>query len=132
MEAYRDQYATLFRGGRGVTVIGISADSIEELQSWAQDASFPQLFASDPSGDSFRAFGVGVRDGGVTGHRMVAVVDPDGRVSFVASPFREIDPTAYEELAAAVAAVAPDLAEEEEGGDVPPEALQAMLFPGDC
>ena len=120
MEAYRDQYATLFRGGLGVTVIGISADPIEELQSWAQDAYFPQLFASDPAGDSFRAFGVGVRDSGVTGHRMVAVVDPEGRVSFVASPFREIDPTAYEELAAAVAAVAPDLPEQEEGGEASP------------
>jgi peroxiredoxin Q/BCP len=135
MEAYRDQYATIFRGGRGVTVIGISADPIEELASWARDADFPILFVSDTEADSFRAFGVGVRESGVTGHRMVAVLDPGGRVVHVASPFREIDPTAYEELGAAVAAVAPDLDVEEgdmDGALQLAEALQATMALGDC
>ena len=130
-----------------MAVIAISADPIEELASWAADSDFPQLFASDPEGGSFRAFGVGVRDSGVTGSRMVAVVDPDGVVSYTAAPFREIDPAAYEELAEAVQAVAPPL-EEAEGDDAAHAdggtdgltqesrdlelTLQALLGAGDC
>jgi peroxiredoxin Q/BCP len=135
MEAYRDQYATIFRGGRGVTVIAISRDPIDELASWARDADFPMLFASDPDGDSFRKLGVGVRESGSAGSRMVAVLDPEGRVAFTASPFREIDPTAYDELAAAVAAVAPELEQEEEVGRDGVDLallLQRTLSPGDC
>lgn len=134
MEAYRDQYATIFRGGRGVAVIAISRDPIDELASWAADADFPQLFASDPEGQTFRAFGVGVRESGGPGHRMVAVVSPEGVVSYIASPFREIDPSAYEELGAAVSAVAPALDEEgmDEARD-PGVGLRALLEPfGDC
>ena len=131
MEAYRDQYATIFRGGRGVTVIAISRDPIEELASWARDADFPMLFASDTQGESFRALGVGVRESGSAGSRMVAVIDPEGRVAFTASPFREIDPTAYEELAAAVAEVAPELEAEDEVGQDGAEPAAAAL-PGDC
>jgi peroxiredoxin len=106
----------MFRGGRGVTVIAISRDPIEELASWARDADFPQLFASDAEGVTFRSFGVGVRESGSPGSRMVAVIDPEGRVAYTVAPFREIDPTAYEELGAAVAEVAPPLDEEEDPG----------------
>ena len=35
MEAYRDQYATLFNNGRNVDVIGISVDPDTALASWA-------------------------------------------------------------------------------------------------
>ena len=41
------------------------------------------------------------------------VVDPEGRISYTVAPFREIDPTAYQELEAAIAAVAPALDEGE-------------------
>jgi peroxiredoxin len=50
MEAYRDQYATLFNNGRKVTVLGISVDADTTLASWARDEDFPVLFASDPGG----------------------------------------------------------------------------------
>ena len=50
MEAYRDQYATLFNNGRDVVVIGISVDPDTALASWAADADFPMLFASDSGG----------------------------------------------------------------------------------
>jgi len=130
MEAYRDQYATIFRGGRGITVIAISKDPIEELASWARDADFPMLFVSDTEAFTFEAFGAGVRESGSPGHRMVVVLDPEGRVAHVESPFREIDPLAYEELGAAVAAVAPDL-EVDEGGDTDfAEGLQLALSGG--
>ena len=135
MEAYRDQYATIFRGGRGVTVIAISRDPIEELASWARDADFPMLFASDPEGVSFRALGVGVRESGSAGSRMLAVLDPEGRVVFTATPFREIDPTAYEELAAAVGEVAPELDDDEEVGPDDVDlalVLRTASSHGDC
>ena len=41
MEAYRDQYATLFNNGRKVVVIGISVDPDTALASWARDEDFP-------------------------------------------------------------------------------------------
>ena len=64
MRAYRDQYASLFRVGRDVVLIGISNDSPEELQSWARDEDYPFLFASDGANDgaTYAAFGGGRRD----------------------------------------------------------------------
>lgn len=100
-------------------MVAISADPIETLHSWAAESHFPQLFVSDPTGDSFRKFGVGVRESGSPGSRMVAVIDPEGRVAHTMTPFREIDPTAYEELARAVEAVAPALEEPGAGPDGP-------------
>ena len=47
MEAYRDQYATLFNKGSKVVVIGISTDADTTLANWAHDSGFPNLFASD-------------------------------------------------------------------------------------
>jgi peroxiredoxin Q/BCP len=112
MEAYRDQYASVFRGGRGVSIFAISPDAPEALASWAADADFPVLFGSDVGGEAAEAFGVGRRGNGMPQSRAVVVVDPEGRVSWATSVFREIDPTAYEELAAAVADVALPLAED--------------------
>jgi peroxiredoxin Q/BCP len=109
MEAYRDQYASVFRGGVGVTVIGLSNDPVEELASWAADSDFPVLFGSDANSDAAEAYGIGKRDNGMPASRAVVVIGPDGRVAWATTRFREIDPTAYEELAAAVAEVAPPL-----------------------
>ena len=50
MEAYRDQYATIFNNGRGIVLVGISADADTTLAAWARESSFPMLFASDTSG----------------------------------------------------------------------------------
>ena len=117
MEAYRDQYASVFRGGRGVTIFAVSNDPAEALASWAKDADFPVLFGSDGDGTAAEAFGVGTRANGMVGSRAVVVVDPEGRVAWATSRFREIDPTAYEELAAAVAEVAPSMEAEDEDDD---------------
>ena len=114
MEAYRDQYASVFRGGRGVTVLAVSTDSPEEWASWAADSDFPVLFGSDDDSSAAVAYGVGTRDNGMPASRAVVVVDPQGRVSWATSRFREIDPTAYDEVAAAVAAVAPPLEADED------------------
>ena len=50
MEAYRDQYATIFNNGRDVVLIGISTDADTTQASWAREKDFPQLFASDVGG----------------------------------------------------------------------------------
>ena len=101
MDAYRDQYATLFKNGRGVVLIAISADPDTALASWARDSEFPFLFASDSSLAVARQYGALASHPGLT-NRNLLVVGPDGRISYRAIPFREIDPTAYKALGAAV------------------------------
>lgn len=101
MHAYRDQYAQTFNLGQDVVLIAISADSIEELASWARDDQFPFLMASDADLRVARAYGALAGRGDLT-NRNLFVVGPDGRIAYRAVPFREIDPTAYEELAAAI------------------------------
>lgn len=110
MRAYRDQYASLFRGGRDVVLIGISNDSPEELGSWLRDEDFPFVFASDAANDgaTYVAFGGGLRDNNMVDSRTVIVVGPDGRIAGVIPQFRQVDPQAYEELGAMIDAVTPD------------------------
>jgi peroxiredoxin len=102
MQAYRDQYARIFNGGEGVTLIGISTDPAEELASWAEDEDFPFLFGSDPESAAYAAFGGSPRDNGMVGSRAVIVVDPEGRIAEVMPQFNAVDPTAYDALAEAV------------------------------
>ena len=99
MHAYRDQYAKLFHGGRNVVLVAISADAPDELGSWARDDEFPFLMASDTGS-------VVARQYGAYGHRTVLVVGPDGKIAWRAASFREIDPTAYVELAGAIDRIA--------------------------
>jgi peroxiredoxin len=93
-----------------VVVVGISNDSPEELRSWAKDADFPFLFASDGAnqGRTYAAFGGGLRANDMVDSRAVIVVGPDGRIAGVIPQFRQTDPTAYEELAAIVDRVTPE------------------------
>ena len=56
-ERVRDQYATLFKDGRGVVLIAISADPDTALASWARDSEFPFLFASDSALAVARQYG---------------------------------------------------------------------------
>jgi peroxiredoxin len=109
MHAYRDQYASLFRGGRDIVLIGISTDTPEALQSWAEDDEFPFVFASDPDSDVGRQFGAfrQMRDGGLIDNRTLFVIDPEGRIAWRAVPFREVDPTAYVELGDALDRISP-------------------------
>lgn len=115
MRAYRDQYAELFNEGRNVVLLGVSNDSPEELASWLKDEDFPFLFGSDAENDgaSYAAFGGGLRDNGMVDSRAVIVVGPDGRVAKVIPRFNQVDPAAYEELAAVIDEVTP--ASEDEG-----------------
>ena len=105
MEAYRDQYATIFRNGRGVVVLGVSVDPDTALVSWAHDESFPMLFASDPGGV------VGERYGSYDAKnalddRSLYVIGPDGRIAYRAKPFRQLAADSYTQLGDAVAKAA--------------------------
>ena len=101
MHAYRDQYAQTFNSGQDVVLIAISADPIQALYEWARDDQFQFLMASDSALEVGRAYGALSPRGSVT-NRNLFVVGPDGRIAWRAVPFREIDPTAYEELAEAI------------------------------
>lgn len=101
MEAYRDQYATLFNGGKNVVVIGISADADTTLASWARQSDFPMLFASDIGNEAGRRYG-SVDVARKLDTRNLFVVAPDGRIAHVMLSFKVLSPDAYTELAAAV------------------------------
>ena len=101
MEAYRDQYATLFRNGQDVVLAAVSADADTTLASWAREKSFPQLFASDSGGAAGRAYGVRNEER-KTNRRAVFVIDREGKIAYRALPFAELSADAYKELGAAV------------------------------
>jgi peroxiredoxin Q/BCP len=105
MEAYRDQYATLFNNGRNVVVIGISVDPDTTLASWAHTSDFPMLFASDTGGHVGRQYGSWDPKNKLD-TRNAFVIAPDGRIAHVMLSFKALSPDAYTELASAVDRVA--------------------------
>ena len=106
MQAYRDQYASLFNGGQNVVVIGISIDTPELHHGWLKEADFPFVFATDEGGRTYESYGGVSRDDDRPGTRAVMVVGPDGRIAHVIPAFLQTDPRAYEELGAAVDRIA--------------------------
>jgi peroxiredoxin Q/BCP len=101
MNAYRDQYAKLFKNGRNVVLIAISADPDTALASWARDSEFPFLFASDSGTAVAKKYGALADNPGMT-NRNLFVVGPNGKIAYRAIPFREVDASAYTQLGAAV------------------------------
>lgn len=101
MDAYRDQYAQLFHGGKDVVLLAVSTDSVGALASWAHDARYPFRFGSDSGGVVGRRYGA-FNEKYQLDNRTLFVIAPDGRIAWRAAPFREVDPTAYTELAAAI------------------------------
>jgi thioredoxin-dependent peroxiredoxin len=106
MNAYRDQYAKLFKDGRGVVLIAISADPDTALASWARDSEYPFLFASDSGTRVAKRYGALADRPGLT-NRNLFVVGPDGKIAYRALPFREVDASAYKELGAAIDRLVP-------------------------
>jgi peroxiredoxin len=97
MEAYRDQYATLFNNGRKVVVIGISVDPDTTQASWARDSEFPILFASDTTGRVGTMYGA-YDEKNKTDNRSLYVIGPDGTIAYKTQPFRILAADAYTEL----------------------------------
>jgi peroxiredoxin len=102
MESYRDRYATLFSGGKGIVVVSISTDADTTQQSWARDANFPMVFVSDSAGAIGKMYGV-IDQKQHYDTRVAFVISPEGRISYRAMPFKELTETAYGELGTAVA-----------------------------
>jgi peroxiredoxin Q/BCP len=106
MEAYRDQYATLFNNGRKVVVIAISADADTTLASWAREEHFPMLFGSDTGGKVgalYETFDTKRNQD----TRSLFVVGPDGKIAYVTRPFRVLVQQSYTDLAAVIDKLAP-------------------------
>jgi len=106
MEAYRDQYATLFNGGQKVTLIGISVDPDTTLASWMKDANFPFIFGSDVDGAVGTAYGA-YNPQNKLDNRSLYVVGPDGRIAYKVQPFRQSSEEAYTELGAVIDRLSP-------------------------
>ncbi|MEO8880512.1 MAG: redoxin domain-containing protein [Gemmatimonadaceae bacterium] len=102
MESYRDRYATLFAGGKGIVVVSISTDADTTQQSWARDANFPMVFVSDSAGTIGKAYGV-IDEKNHYDTRVAFVLSPDGKIAYRAMPFKELTEGAYAELGSAVA-----------------------------
>ena len=87
----------------------------EALDRWARDEDFPFLFASDPGAAVGQLYGAFRErsNGGLIDNRTVFVIDAGGQIGWRAAPFREIDPTAYEELGAAIERIAPPVQDAE-------------------
>jgi peroxiredoxin len=106
MEAYRDQYATLFNNGRNVVVLAVSVDADTTLAAWARDSDFPMLFLSDPDGRVGQLYSAHSAKNNKD-DRSLFVIRPDGRVAYVTRPFKVLTPGAYTELGAVVDTLAP-------------------------
>jgi peroxiredoxin Q/BCP len=107
MDAYRDQYATIFKDGKGVTLLAISTDADTTLASWARDKGYPFALLSDLDASVGKRYGAFVNTPrGPLDNRTLFIVAPDGKIAHVMAPFREVDATAYTQLAEAVAKIA--------------------------
>jgi peroxiredoxin len=104
MEAYRDQYATIFNGGKKVVVLGVSTDADTTLAAWMNESSFPFVFASDIGQH------VGHLYGSTRSHfdsRNLFVIGPDGRITYRVINFNVLSTQAYADLGKAVASTLP-------------------------
>src|SRR3954471_20140088 len=102
MEAYRDQYATIFNNGKKVVVIGISSDADTTQANWARESSFPILFGSDPNQAVAKLYGSA--DAPSYDTRNVFIIGPDGRIASRMMKFNVLSAESYTELQQLVAA----------------------------
>jgi peroxiredoxin len=112
MEAYRDQYATLFNNGRNVIVLGISVDPDTTLINWSRQSDFPVVFVSDADATVSKQYSV-YNEQNKADARHVYVIGPDGRIKFKMQPFHVLVPADYTTLDAEIDKLAPP---KKEGG----------------
>lgn len=101
MESYRDQYATLFNGGKDVVLFGVSNDADTTLTAWANEKNFPFQFISDKDGTIGRAYGT-MTESSRAAARYLYVIGPDGRITHAVKPVNPWSPEQYAELGDAV------------------------------
>lgn len=97
MNQFRDQYATLFNGGKNVVVLGISTDADTTLASWAKEASFPFRFVSDADKAIGMKYGT-ITETRKTESRFVYVIAPDGKIAYTNKRFSPGTPPQYDSL----------------------------------
>jgi peroxiredoxin len=88
MDAYRDQYAQLFKNGQGVTLLAISVDPVDQLASWARERGYPFRFLSDSGGAAGRQYGA-FSEKYQLDNRSLFIVDPAGKIAYVQQPLGE-------------------------------------------
>jgi len=101
MEAYRDQYATLFKNGRNVVVIAVSVDADTTQAAWAREKEFPVVFASDAGGRVGQLYDAYDAKNALD-NRSLFVIGADGRIAYVAKPFKVLSADAYTELGSVI------------------------------
>lgn len=97
MTHYRDLYDSLFVGGKGVVLLGISVDPDTTLANWAKEQNFPFRFVSDSAGAIGKMYGT-LGGAATMERRDVYVVAPDGKVSYVKVRFSPNTPPQYDTL----------------------------------
>ncbi|MGH9659568.1 MAG: redoxin domain-containing protein [Bryobacteraceae bacterium] len=106
MEAYRDQYATLFNNGRGVVVLGISLDPDTTLINWFRELETPIVVMGDGQKKVATLY-QSLNAAGTANQRHLYVIDKTGKVAYKALPFRWSVEDAYTELAAEIDKLSP-------------------------
>ena len=99
-QTFRDRGGDIF--GEGVTLVGISIDSVATHVSFAQSVGHPYALLSDPDLRVARLYGSAGDHG--SARRTVYVIGKDGKVSYRNLRFGALDPKAYDDLQRAVAA----------------------------
>ena len=105
MTGYRDQWGTLFNGGKGIQVIAISMDADTTQAAWAKEANLPMMFASDIKGEAGKLYGAYV-EGRPVESRLLYIVGPDGKIAWTAKPFKPMVAESYSELGGEIKKVA--------------------------
>jgi peroxiredoxin Q/BCP len=101
MEAYKEQWATVFKGGEGVTLLAISTDDVATLHGWASERESPATFVSDTAATLGPLFDVKYPAMNMY-RRVLFVIGPDGKVVHIMRPFRELSADSYTELSDAI------------------------------
>ena len=98
MKAFSDRYAELF--GENVVVVGVSTDSLETHQRFAESLGLPFMLLSDPTQRVARMYGS--KGENKYNRRTVYVINPAGQVAYRDLRFGALDPKAYDALKQAV------------------------------
>jgi thioredoxin-dependent peroxiredoxin len=101
MEAYRDQYATLFNNGRGVVVLGISVDPDSTLVNWFREIETPIMVMGDTDFKVSRLYQA-LNENSKMNNRHLYVIDKTGKITYKTLPFRVMAQDAYTELEAEI------------------------------
>lgn len=102
MNAYRDKWDDLFKGGKGVTVLATSTDADTMQANWATEAKYPVTFVSDTAKSLAVPYAVARSATSSAYQRVLYVIGKDGKIAHVMRPFRELVEDSYTELAKAV------------------------------